>query len=369
MRASPLLLLAFLSLGATAITDCELCKIITEIYGGCSPELVANYANMTGIKDVEWKCLNDHYIPPPEGASYEVSPIHTISLMNYTIGIYSNEKNAYVYPSHNFREWGYSLDNENNSYVWINFDTSQKTYFEIQSFGLSRNNSKFGNSTFFIDFSNSTAITSISSKSSGYVLNLTPNSKTGFYNITIKIGKLDACIIGCGSPTDEIYITTYTSGATGVLIGNFFTYMGEKWKDYERTCTVLGCYLCPQTNAPSGTWAQIPITDNTKPLDTDGVSTNNCKLSPARDTVYYLYPQCNLVSSGRYVRAQLSVWLGAQHSFSCINPTTPTTKTLITEDDDEDIKKPQFPYYYALAPLGVMAIGYAYVKKEGQNAT
>jgi hypothetical protein len=365
MRASSLALLVCLSLGASAITDCELCKVITEIYGGCSPELVANYANKTGLI-VEWICLKENPITSPYNETVPGKPIHTFEAANFQMGGYTNESTFSIRLSKNLIAWNFKIINDTILWNAI-FNASQlmasSASFEIYTtLDFSKNATTLTKNDVFISFDAATPITTFQKTAYGYLVNTSFISRTGTYTISGTIGKTDICAIVCTNPADDYFSNIALSGQYNVLVGNTFTYMDARWTDRFGTCAATPDCVLYWNRAG----AIIPSNDGTVVLDCNGAVCS--QKNPTKTTWYRRYPRCRLVGSSGSLTTSFVSKTSDGNTFSCVAPPTPSRKTLITEDDDEDIRKPEFPYALGLSVFGIMAVGYVMANKEGKNA-
>jgi len=374
MQSKALLFLALLTSAAFAITDCEICQLISGIYGACSPELVELYANKTGLGEVEWKCLLTSPITS-ENAT-DKTPAYAIVMQNQTIALYTIYGTVWFYPASEYIEnWSYSYDGIGDTFSWsITYNATatpvKRTLKILAPFKLARNGTKLEYKNVFLNLAAGTPITKISNTADGLEMDLAVASLNGTFTISGTVGKLDACTIACFDETDFVFLYCECSSCTNVEVGNTFGYDRTKWSDILATCTVsAGCVIDYEYDPGSG-YLIIPTNNAAANIDCNNT---NCKTSaPSKNTWYYKYPKCRNVGSGN-VRTRfngLDIY-STTRGYSCIAAPTPSASVPIIEEE-EFSRTDYMPYLgglgvFALIALGVFANGPMVKKKYEED--
>ena len=345
--------LIFLLLASTAfaITDCEVCQIISPIYGACSPELVALYANKTGLGPVEWKCLQESPFTSTDGATNE-TPMHTLEMMNKKIAGYSIYGNMVMQPSDNLIAWSYDYDGRSEDFKFcMEFNVTplavSSASFKIYApFAMSKNGTRFGAANLYVNFSKDTPISNSQPTEYGYLVATSFISRNSTYRICGSMGKLDACVIIC-SDISDVYYADVSINQSSTLVGNNFS-DGFRWRDRDGTCAALGCtgnYLYGNMGGP---YTTIPLT-STGNINCNGVS---CRTgtNPTKNTWYYKNIKCQGAISGKVIANQFGVVYSGELDYQC-NATAPANTapniTLVFPANNSNITSPSnFTFFF-----------------------
>jgi len=353
-----LLALLLLIFTASAITDCEVCKIITPIYGACSPELVELYANETG-QVIEWVCLIETGFDTPEKPENETIHVFSVGFANSEIRVETNEGSMVIRPILETRgNWTWWVNRTDYGYKFGIISTSeransyQKLRWEVYAPWELKTSTSLS----------AQAPTNYTYKGVGLTLDDISSTITGgmetpyghivyseYYTDEKGVAELDPGILAggglgcsyiCLDPSDFLYLVCNTNGSVSVPVGGSFSMTGY-WNDYKRTCTTSSCIIAFEKSY----WSVIPAISLTG-IDCSGALCRSMTDPPrAWPTTHDI--DCEGVASG-LVRVRFSgvAKYSNQKTYSCISPNNPPDVYLSSPANNTNITSPyNFTFY------------------------